>query len=66
MSNPDHTASGQDAPASYKPGEPVALFLPCYIDQLYPQIGRAVVALLERLSIPVVFIERQVEGELGI
>ncbi len=59
MTKPDHTASGQDAPASYEPGEPVALFLPCYIDQLYPRIGRAVVALLERLSIPVEYPEDQ-------
>lgn len=28
-----------------------ALFIPCYIDQLYPQVGIATVALLERLGV---------------
>ena len=36
---------------SYQKGEPVALFVPCYVDRLYPQIGRAVVTLFERLGV---------------
>jgi L-lactate dehydrogenase complex protein LldE len=36
----------------YKTGESVALFLPCYCDLLYPQIGRACVRLFDRLGIP--------------
>jgi L-lactate dehydrogenase complex protein LldE len=41
--------------AAYQPGETVALFVPCYIDQLYPHIGQAVVTLLERLKVPLVY-----------
>jgi L-lactate dehydrogenase complex protein LldE len=33
----------------------VALFIPCYIDQLYPQVGLATAALLERHGCRVVF-----------
>jgi L-lactate dehydrogenase complex protein LldE len=44
---------------TYQPGETVALFVPCYIDQLYPQIGRAVVTVLERLQVPLVYPEEQ-------
>ncbi len=44
---------------SYEPGEPVALFIPCYIDQFYPQIGEATARLLTRLGVPVVFPEGQ-------
>lgn len=43
----------------YRPGETVALFIPCYIDQLYPEIGRATVRILERLDIPLAFPEKQ-------
>ena len=31
----------------------VALFIPCYIDQLYPQVGMACLELLERLGLKV-------------
>jgi L-lactate dehydrogenase complex protein LldE len=37
----------------------VGLFLPCYIDQLYPQVGMATVELLERFGIEVHFPESQ-------
>lgn len=37
----------------------VALFIPCYIDQLYPRVGMAVVEVLERLGCDVVFPEAQ-------
>jgi L-lactate dehydrogenase complex protein LldE len=47
-------APRQDEPP-YVKGEPVALFIPCYIDQFYPEIGRATVALLTRGGVPAVF-----------
>lgn len=44
---------------AYEPGEKVALFVPCYIDQFFPQIAQAVVEILERLGVPLVFPEEQ-------
>jgi len=38
--------------ARYVAGERVALFLPCYCDVLFPEVGQACVALFERLGIP--------------
>jgi len=43
----------------YQAGEPVALFIPCYIDQFYPSIAQATARLLSRHGIPVVFPEEQ-------
>jgi L-lactate dehydrogenase complex protein LldE len=40
------------APQRYASGERVALFLPCYVDLLFPEVGQATVALFERLGIP--------------
>ncbi|MDQ6823859.1 MAG: (Fe-S)-binding protein [Candidatus Eremiobacteraeota bacterium] len=40
------------APSRYKAGQSVALFLPCYCDALYPQVGQACVTIFERLGIP--------------
>jgi L-lactate dehydrogenase complex protein LldE len=37
----------------------VALFIPCYVDQLYPQVGMATATLLERLGVSVRFPEAQ-------
>ncbi len=37
----------------------VALFVPCYIDQFFPQVAEATVALLERHGVEVVFPEQQ-------
>jgi L-lactate dehydrogenase complex protein LldE len=37
----------------------VALFIPCYIDQLYPQVGMATVELLEYFGVTVEFPEAQ-------
>jgi L-lactate dehydrogenase complex protein LldE len=37
----------------------VGLFIPCYIDQLYPDVGLATVEVLERLGIEVDFPEGQ-------
>ena len=39
------------APARYAPGDSVALFVPCFVDVLYPAAGKAVVALFERLGV---------------
>ncbi len=36
----------------YRAGEHVALFLPCYCDVLFPHVGKAMVALFERLGVP--------------
>jgi L-lactate dehydrogenase complex protein LldE len=43
----------------YRYGEPVALFIPCYIDQFYPAIGEATARLLHRCGVPVLFPDRQ-------
>ena len=37
----------------------VGLFIPCYIDQLYPQVGLATLELLERYGYQVEFPEAQ-------
>lgn len=37
----------------------VGLFIPCYIDQLYPRIGLAAVRVLEKLGVVTVFPEEQ-------
>jgi L-lactate dehydrogenase complex protein LldE len=37
----------------------VALFIPCYVDQLYPQVGLATARVLERLGVDVDFPEGQ-------
>jgi len=43
----------------YEPGEPAALFIPCYIDQFFPQIAQSTARLLTRFGVPVVFPDRQ-------
>lgn len=43
----------------YQKGEKVALFIPCYVDQFYPSIGKAMVQLLEQEGIPLEFPEEQ-------
>ncbi|WP_374166613.1 (Fe-S)-binding protein [Arcticibacter sp. MXS-1] len=37
----------------------VGLFVPCYVDQFYPQAGIATLELLEKLGVTVVYPERQ-------
>ena len=37
----------------------VALFIPCYVDQLWPQVGHATVRVLEKLGVEVAFPEEQ-------
>ena len=46
-------------PHSPIPHSPVGLFIPCYIDQLYPQVGLATVDLLERFGVEIDFPEAQ-------
>ncbi len=48
------TAPRQDDPP-YQKGEPVALFIPCYIVQFYPEVGIATARLLTRHGVPVVY-----------
>jgi len=43
----------------YEPGEPVALFVPCYIDEFYPHVAQATAELLTWLQVPVEFPGRQ-------
>jgi L-lactate dehydrogenase complex protein LldE len=43
----------------YHTGDTVALFVPCYVDLLYPQIGQATVTLLERLGVQLAYPEEQ-------
>ncbi|TXT27934.1 MAG: hypothetical protein FD138_2679, partial [Planctomycetota bacterium] len=35
----------------------VGLFLPCYVDQFFPQVGLATVSVLERFGVEVDFPE---------
>jgi len=56
--------SAHDSPSGktypkYTPGEPVALFIPCYMDQFYPKVGEVTAKLLARLGVPTVFPDRQ-------
>ena len=37
----------------------IGLFIPCYVDQLYPDVGLATLEILERFDMEVVFPERQ-------
>ena len=40
-------------------GEEVALFIPCFVDQFFPEAGVATVKILEKLNIPIVYPEDQ-------
>jgi L-lactate dehydrogenase complex protein LldE len=57
MIRPSHAPRQDDPP--YQPGEPVALFIPCYIDQFYPSIAEATARLLTDRGVPVVYPEAQ-------
>ena len=59
MSHPalPHAPRQDDPP--YRKGEPVALFVPCYMDQFYPEIAQACAKLLKKFGVPVVFPDRQ-------
>lgn len=45
--------------SSYSPGDTVALFVPCYVDAFHPEIGRASVALFDRLGVRLEYPEDQ-------
>jgi len=51
-------AADSDIP-KYKPGETVGLFIPCYIDQFFPEIGRATAELLTKYGVPLAYPEGQ-------
>ncbi|MCE5267632.1 MAG: (Fe-S)-binding protein, partial [Planctomycetaceae bacterium] len=55
MVQPATTVAPRQDDPPYRPGEPVALFIPCYIDQFYPKIAQATARLLKRYGVPVVY-----------
>lgn len=59
MIKPANDPAPRQEEPPYRKGEPVALFIPCYIDQFYPQIADATARLLGRQGVPVVFPEEQ-------
>lgn len=59
MSRPTQESCSSPACPDYHRGEPVALFIPCYVDLFYPRIGEATARLLSRLGIPLVFPDKQ-------
>lgn len=44
---------------AYASGDPVALFVPCFIDAIYPAVATSVVSILERLGIKVEYPSEQ-------
>lgn len=54
-SNPKAEKESQVPYPPYEKGEPVGLFVPCFVDQFYPHIAEATVKVLARLGIPVRF-----------
>lgn len=58
MHTAPHSPPEWDYP-TYQPGEPVALFIPCYIDQFFPRIAEATARLLTRFGVPIEFPEGQ-------
>ena len=59
MIRPANTPAPRQDDPPYRPGEPVALFIPCYIDQFYPQVGQATARLLGRHGAAVVYPRKQ-------
>ena len=58
MNQPANTLPEWECPA-YVPGTPVGLFIPCYIDQFYPEIGEATAKLLSAQGVPVEYPDQQ-------
>jgi len=50
----EHQPPKWEYPA-FQPGDSVAMFIPCYIDQFYPQVGQATARLLSRQGIEVAY-----------
>lgn len=46
-----HMSRAGTASDAYAPGDTVALFIPCFIDVLFPSVGKAVVSIFERLGV---------------
>jgi L-lactate dehydrogenase complex protein LldE len=59
MSLPSEATGTIPVGKPYQPGDKIALFVPCYIDQFYPEVGRAVVTLLERLGVALEYPDEQ-------
>ncbi|MGA2033759.1 MAG: (Fe-S)-binding protein [Thermoguttaceae bacterium] len=59
MSTGKHAVAPRQDDPPYRKGEPAALFIPCYVDQFYPEIGAATAQLLARYGVPVVFPSEQ-------
>ncbi len=59
MTRPANDPAPRQEDPPYRHGEPVALFVPCYIDQFYPQVAEATARLLQRQGVPVVFPQQQ-------
>jgi L-lactate dehydrogenase complex protein LldE len=59
MSHPTQESRSSRVYPEYRRGEPVALFIPCYVDLFYPHIGEATARLLSRLGVPLVFPDKQ-------
>lgn len=55
MTTPRYQPAPRQDDPPYRPGDPVAMFIPCYIDQFYPEIGEAMVRLLRRYNVDLVF-----------
>lgn len=45
--------------AAYAKGDMVALFVPCFVDVLFPDVGKAVVTLFDRLEVPLAYPQEQ-------
>ncbi len=45
--------------ARFAAGDTVALFVPCFVDLLYPSVGKAMVTLFERLGVRLVYPSEQ-------
>jgi L-lactate dehydrogenase complex protein LldE len=56
---PVHSVAPRQIDPPYRRGEEVALFIPCYVDQFYPEVGRATATLLARQGCKVVFPKEQ-------
>jgi len=59
MIKPANTPAPRQDDPPYRPGEPVALFIPCYIDQFYPRVAEATAKLLTKCGVPIVYPEGQ-------
>ncbi len=59
MTQPEQNPSPDRECPAYRSGEPVALFIPCYIDQFFPQVAEDTAKLLTRLGVPAVFPDEQ-------